>query len=162
MKVIEHLKAMDEARFLVMYEPLSQEGFGPLDREVAAQLKFRPQAIRKVPMEKRAKRARSLLISRGRAELCYDFFGTYLLQNHRGLVTGFLDATGVEHDEGMLATLETNRPDAEKIPAAVKQLDEEFEPEDVTLYLALCAEQWPQVPELEALWRERAGMPVSS
>ena len=161
MKVIEHLKAMDEERFLAMYEALSQEGFGPLDREVAAQLKFRPQAIRKVPMEKRARRAKALLVSRARAELCYDFFGTYLIQHRLELVTGFLDATGVEHEAGMLETLDTNRPDPAKIPDAVKDLDAKFEPDDVTLYLALCAEQWPMVTELDALWRERAGLTVS-
>ena len=30
-------------------------------------------------------------------------------------------------------------------------------PDDVTLYLALCAEHWPGVPELVALWRRRSG-----
>jgi len=26
---------------------------------------------------------------------------------------------------------------------------------DVTLYLSMCAEQWPQVPEVDTLWRMR-------
>jgi len=162
MKVIEHLKGLSEERFLAMYESLAQEGFGPLDHEVAAALKFRPQAIRKLPMEKRAKKARSILLSKARAELCYEFFGTYLIQKRRELVTGFLDATGVEHEDGMLATLDTNQPDPQKIASTVAELDAKFEPDDVTLYLALCAEQWPMIPELDALWRERAGMPLSS
>ena len=162
MKVIEHLKGLSEERFLSMYESLAQEGFGPLDHEVAAVLKFRPQAIRKLPMAKRAKRARAILLSKARAELCYEFFGTYLIKNRKELVTGFLDATGVEHEDGMLATLDTNQPDPARIADAVKDLDAKFEPQDVTLYLALCAEQWPMIPELDALWRERAGIPVAS
>ncbi len=162
MKVIEHLKGLSDERFLAMYESLAQEGFGPLDHEVAAALKFRPQAIRKLPMEKRAKRARSILVSKGRAELCYELFGSYLIQSHRDLVTGFLDATGVKHEEGMLETLETNQPDKAKIADAVKDLDGKHEPDDVTLYLALCAEQWPAIGELDNLWRERAGLSVQS
>jgi hypothetical protein len=160
MKVIEHLRLLDEARFLSMYAALAKQGFGPLDNEVAAALKFRPQAIRKLPMEKRAKKARAMLLAKGRAELCYEFFGAYLLQQHKPLVTGFLDATGVEHEDGMLSRLDDNRPDVGKLRATVADLDGKFDPQDVTLYLALCAEQWPGVPELEALWRERAGAPV--
>src|SRR5262245_11999292 len=83
MKVIEHLKLLDDARFLSMYEALSKQGFGPLDVQVAADLRFRPQAIRKLPMEKRAKRARALLLAKGKAELCYEFFGAYLLEKRR-------------------------------------------------------------------------------
>ena len=162
MKVIEHLKSLSDERFVAMYESLAQEGFGPLDHEVASALKFRPQAIRKLPMAKRAKRARSILVSKGRAELCYELFGTYLIQHHKELVTGFLDATDVKHEDGMLETLETNQPDPKKIADAVKELDGKHEPDDVTLYLALCAEQWPSVRELEELWRERAGIAIKS
>ena len=162
MKVIEHLKGISEEQFLTMYEALAQQGFGPLDHEVANAYRFRPQAIRKLPMAKRAKRAKSILISKARAELCYEMFGTYLIQHRKDLVTGFLDATGVEHEDGMLETLETNQPDPAKIADAVKELDGKFEPEDVTLYLALCAEQWPSVKELDALWRERAGLQTAS
>jgi len=39
----------------------------------------------------------------------------------------------------------------------VKDLDAKFGADDVTLYLSLCAEQWPGVPELGALWRARSG-----
>ncbi len=58
MQVIEQLKAMKEERFLAIYDQLAQDGYGPLDGEVAKVLKFRPQAIRKLPMPKRAKTAR--------------------------------------------------------------------------------------------------------
>jgi hypothetical protein len=162
MKVIEHLRLLDDARFLSMYEALSQQGFGPLDAQVAAELRFRPQAIRKLPMEKRAKRARALLLAKGKAELCYEFFGAYLLEKRRELVTGFLDATGVKHDKGMLASLGDNQPDPKQIAGAVAELDRRFDPQDVTLYLAMCAQHWPELHELDALWRERAGVPVSS
>jgi hypothetical protein len=108
-------------------------------------------------MAQRAKRARSILTTKRNAELCYELFGGYLIKQHKELVTGFLDATGVEHQDGMLEDLDHNKPDPAKLEAAVAELDAKFPPEDVTLYLALCAEQWPQVPEIEKLWRKRLG-----
>jgi len=155
MKVVEELRAMSDERFLALYTDLSQHGFGPLDGEVAQRLKFRPVAIRKLPFPQRAKHAKAILIARGQAELCYEFFGTWLVQKRLELVTGFLDGTGVPHEKGMLEDLEANRPDVKKLDAVVKELDGKFAPEDVTLYLALAAEQWP-LPELEALWRSRS------
>lgn len=157
MSVFEQLQRLSDERFLSIYESLAQNGFGPFDGEVAKQLKYRPQAIRAVPMAQRAKRARGIMTAKHNAELCYELFGAYLIAKHRGLVTGFLDATGVKHADGMLEDLDNNRPDASKLDAAVAELDAKFDPQDVTLYLALCAEQWPQTPELATLWRKRAG-----
>ena len=57
--------------------------------------------------------------------------------------------------------LEDNKPDVDKLADAVQSLDKDFEPEDVTLYLSLAAEQWPAVTELDELWRSRLGTQVS-
>ena len=75
MKVIEELKKMNDERFLGIYEALEDQGFGPLDGEVAKVMKFRPHAIRKLPMAQRAKRARSILTSGSKADLTYELFG---------------------------------------------------------------------------------------
>jgi len=159
MPVLEHFKQLSEERFLGIYQSLTDNGFGPLDGEVAKLLKFRPQAIRKIALDKRAKLARSWIEQKHNAELCYELFGTYLVRTKRDLVTGFLDATGVPHDEGMIANVDEAKPDPAKIDAAVRDLDAKFGADDVTLYLALCAEQWPSVPELATLWRSRAVAP---
>lgn len=155
MQVIDHLKSMDEDRFLTIYTALERDGYGPLDGEVARLMKFRPHAIKKLPMEQRAKRARSLLERTSNAELAYEIFGSYLMKTQRELVIDFLDATGVPHEDGMIQSVEEARPAADKIAGAIAQLDERYEPNDVTLYLSMCAEQWPQVPEVDTLWRMR-------
>lgn len=155
MKTIEQLKAMKDERFLHIYESLGQDGFGPLDGEVAKTLKFRPQAIRKLPMDKRAKTAKAILIRGGNAELCYELFASYLLANSKQMVIDFLDATGVEHDEGMVGDVGSDTPEGAKVAEAVKQLDSNYESDDVTLYLSLACEQWPSVPEVESAWRMR-------
>lgn len=155
MQVIEQLKRMKEERFLHVYESLAQDGFGPLDGEVAKALKFRPQMIRKVPMDKRARHARALLVRGANSELCYELFGSYLIKTAKGLVTGFLDHTGVKHEDGMIENVDADKPEGAKVAAAVAELDKQFDPADVTLYLSLAAEQWPSVPEVEAAWQMR-------
>ena len=156
MQVIEQLKKMKEERFLQIYESLAQDGFGPLDGEVAQALKFRPQAIRKLPLAKRSKTAHSILVRGGNAELCYELFGSYLMKNAKDIVTDFLDGTGVEHEDGMIKSVEESKPAADKISSTVADLDGKYDPADVTLYLALAAEQWPGVPEVDSVWRMRA------
>ena len=155
MKVIEQLKALDGDRFLAIYEALSQKGLGPLDGEVAKDLKFRPQAIRKLPFAQRAKRAKMYMERTASAELAYELFGTYLMQDHKQLILDFLDATGVEHKDGMLEGEGRQTPEVEKLNAAITDLDSKYDAGDVTLYLSVCAEQWPEVPEVESLWRMR-------
>lgn len=156
MQVIEHLKKMDDERFLKIYASLEQQGFGPLDSEVAKAMKFRPQAIRKLPFDRRAKKAKQILEHASNAEMCYEIFGSYLLKEHKELVTDFLDLTGVEHEDGMIQNVAEAQPTADKIENAVKELDSKFEGEDVTLYLSLCAEQWPRVREIQETWEARA------
>jgi uncharacterized protein (UPF0297 family) len=157
MAVLEHFKLLTEQRFLAIYEALSEQGYGPLDGEVAKLLKFRPQAIKKIPIAKRAKLAKNWIEQKQNAELCYELFGTYLVRTRKELVTGFLDATGVPHEDGMIEDIEGTKPDPAKIPGAVQALDAKFGADDVTLYLALCTEQWPSVSELATLWKQRSG-----
>lgn len=156
MKVIQQLEGMSPERFLAIYEALGRDGFGPLDDKVAAALKFRPVAIRKLSMEKRAHTARALLLRGRETELCYELFGSYLIATAKGLVTDFLDGTGVAHNDGMIDDVDTARPDPAKVAETVQALDAKYDPADVTLYLTIAAEQWAGVPEVEAAWRMRA------
>ena len=156
MPVLEELSRMSDERFHALYEALSERGFGPLDGEIARELKFRPQSIKKLPLEKRSRRARTILRQRKNTELAYEFFGQYLVRTKKELVTGFLDGTGVPHEEGMIEDLGSAAPDESKLAETVADLDGRFDPSDVTLYLALCAEQWPELEALGSLWSERS------
>ena len=147
MTVLEHVRAMSPERFLSLYQSLEREGFGPLDGQVAQSLHFRPQAIRKLPMAQRAKRARMIIETSRNSDLAYELVGGYLLKTRKELVTGFLDATGVKHEQGMIEDVDGAKPAPEKIAPALTELDRKFPKEDVTLYLALCVDQWPDVAE---------------
>lgn len=156
MTVLEHMKAMSPQRFLSIYQSLERQGFGPLDADVAKSLRFRPQAIRKLPMDQRAKRARMLIESTKNANLAYEIVGAYLLKMHKELVVGFLDATGVKHEDGMIEDIEGAKPASDRIAGAVDVLDKKFPKDDVTLYLVLCAEQWPEEKEFGRLLAARS------
>lgn len=155
MQIIEQLKQTSPERFLVIYQSLEQHGFGPLDGEVAKALRFRPQAIKKLPMAQRARRAKLIIENAKNAELAYEILGAYLIKNHRALVTTFLDETGVKHDQGMIEDVDHNQPDPAKIAGVIEKLDASYDPADVTVYLAICAEQWPAVAAIDELWRKR-------
>ena len=154
--VLQQLEQMTGEQFLAIYEALSDRGFGPLDSNVATALKFRPHAIRKLPLIQRAKKAKSLIMSSSDAETAYELFGSFLVKNHKELITEFLDATDVPHEEGMIEDLQAAAPDAGKLESAVSALDEKFEPENVTIYLAMCSQQWPESEHVAALWKARS------
>lgn len=156
MQAVEQIRLLSEDRFAELYEALSQNGFGPLDGEVAKSLRFRPQAIRKLPMAQRARKGRQIVLGTKNAELAYEMLGAYLMKDTKELVTDFLEATGVPHEDGMIEDL-ANLPDESKLAEAVKTLDEKYGEEPVTIYLALAAQQWPQVGAIDEMWRARVG-----
>jgi hypothetical protein len=151
---LEFLETLDDARFQSLYEYLSQDGYGPLDGDVAAALKFRPQAIKKLPLATRAKHARTIIARKRNAELSYELLGAYLFRKDKALVLEFLDATGVKHEDGMIAG-DAKIPSASEIDKAVAALDGSHDRGDVTTYMAVCAQTWPEVSRFDALWRER-------
>ena len=155
MTVLEHVRTMSPERFLALYQSLERDGFGPLDGEVARSLHFRPQAIRKLPMQQRAKRARMLIESSSNSDLAYEIVGGYLLKTRKDLVTSFLDATDVPHEQGMIEDIADRQPTRSKIAPAIAELDVKFPREDVTLYLVLCVEQWPEIKEFSKLLSSR-------
>jgi hypothetical protein len=158
MSVLDQLKLLTDTRFAQIYAGLEHNGFGPLDGDVAKALKFRPQAIRKLPMDQRARRARSILLATRNAEMTYEVFGAYLLRNHKALVTGFLDKTGIDHRDGMIEDLDAARPDETKIEGAVGELDKTQSPDDVTLYLSMCTQHWPDSATVLSLWKKRTAV----
>ena len=150
MHALPYLKSLSPERFVEIYSGLEVEGYGPLDREVAQSLKFRPQAIGKLPMAQRAKRARQIIEKSGNEELAYEILGAWLLRHKKALVTGVLDATGVAHQDGMIEDIGSAEPDAKKVADAVAVLDQSFGEEPTTMYLVLCKAMWPSNEGVEA------------
>ena len=65
-----------------------------------------------------------------------------MLAHLLAIVLGFLDGTGVKHEEGEVDD-EAGDPDPKKVAATVKQLCADHDPADVKLYLSVAVIQWP-------------------
>lgn len=105
------------------------------DARVAAALKFRAAAVRKLPVERRA---RSLAFS---TRLDLDLVSAMLTALHfedrSEIMVAFLDALGIQHEAGLIApdhgVLVT---DADRLTTAIEGLYSGFPAEQVDLYLA--------------------------
>lgn len=157
MNVVEQLQKLSEAQFLSIYEALSSRVSARSttkspSRSISARRRSATCPSRSEP----SARGKSWPASAAR-NCATSFSASYLIKDRQELVTGFLDATGVKHEKGMVEDLENALPNPQKVAAAVAELDQKFSPSDVTLYLSMCADQWPQLPEIEAIWRQRVG-----
>ncbi len=110
---------------------------------LAQRLKFRPKSIQGLPVDRRARQLAGLAdVSDGiatRALIAYHF------AHARPLMSAFLDAAGLAHDNGLI-TGEPKAPSAEQLKSAVEAVRESFGADDVDLYLntlvVLDADTW--------------------
>ncbi len=141
--MLELVLDMSLERLQAVVETLPNQVRAALDNAAAQALNSRPQTIRKRPLPMRIKALRSFMVKRRDEDLAGDIMRTYFLGPRKDLVAAFLDATGVPHEEGQIE--DDSEPAADKVPAAVDELVEKFEREDVVLYLEIAAFQWPEI-----------------
>ena len=68
----------------------------------AATMKARPQFMMKQPKDKRAKLIRQALSRVAASPIAEEILATYFLELRKELLTEWLDALGLEHEEGVL------------------------------------------------------------
>ena len=99
---------------------------------IAQQKKFRPKTIVGLDVDRKARHLASLATLpdaiAGRALIVYH------LTEQRPMMTAFLDALGITHEDGVIQQ-EDVKPDASKIPTATATIEQSYPPEDVRLYL---------------------------
>ena len=111
---------------------------------LARRLKFRMKSVQALPVERRARfLAQVGDVSdalAGRALVAYHF------EAERPLMSAFLDALGIAHENGLIAADEIPVPDAPRLAEAVEKLKAAFPEEAVSLYLrtlvALDTDTW--------------------
>ena len=116
---------------------------------LAERLKFRPKSIQALPVERRARQLAGLSdVSDGiatRALIAYHF------AHARPLMSAFLDAAGLAHENGLI-TEDPKAPEIARLQSAVASGRQSFAPEDVDLYLrtlvVLDADTWGGLAEL--------------
>lgn len=128
-------------RLTVLYTALPDGARGALAGTLATVLHARPHKVPHLPVAMQVKALRACLKRSRSDDLAQELLGAYFLGPRKELVTAFLDATGVAHEQGQVE--EDAKPDAGKVPAAVEALLAAHARDDVLLYLRVAKQQWP-------------------
>ena len=99
---------------------------------IAQQKKFRPKTVVGLDLDRKARHFAT--IASLPDQLAARALIIYHLAEHRPMMGAFLDALGIEHENGLIKEDEV-KPDPAKIAPAAQQLSEQFPAEDVQLYL---------------------------
>jgi hypothetical protein len=113
---------------------------------IARRLNFRPKSVQALPVEKRAKHLAQMAdVSDAvatRALIAYHFAAK------RPLMSAFLDALGISHEDGLIKEESVPPPAKDKLAAAITAVRVTFPAVDVDLYVrtlaALDGETWAE------------------
>jgi hypothetical protein len=104
---------------------------------IAQRLKFRTRTVLGLPVERRARQLAQMAdVSDAiatRALIAFHFAA------RRSLMATFLDALGIEHDNGLITVDDVPPPDESRLAAAVDALRQSHPAEDVEIYLRTLA-----------------------
>jgi hypothetical protein len=139
--VLQLVLDLTPERLAALYRALPDAMRQALDAPVARVLNARLPAVRRQPEALKLRALRAWLVRERDEALAGELLRAYLLGPRKALVIGFLDATGVRHEDGQVG--DDAQPDAAKIPAAVEALLKDHARDDVRLYLGVAALQWP-------------------
>jgi hypothetical protein len=120
---------------------------------IAQQKKFRPKTVAGFDADRKAQHLASLA---GLPEaLSARILVVYHLTDQRPMMRAFLDALGLQHEDGLIQ--DDVKPDEAKLAPAAAKLSEQFAAEDVDLYLNTLLCQDPEtwgglrgLPQLQA------------
>jgi hypothetical protein len=108
---------------------------------IAAHMKFRTKSVLSLSDERRSKYLATLpTVSDAVAARALV---NYHLSHQRPMMSTFLDALGIVHEDGLIADEKIEKPDVAKLQAAATDLAAKFPPDDVALYLSTLVSQDP-------------------
>jgi len=115
---------------------------------VAEARKLRPVYLERQPRTQRHALMLTTLARPSLEMVTANLLRTWLLKKHQSLLTGFLDALGIAHKEGVVEDLPATMDDA-KLQAAVYSVLAKHPPEVVAVYLNAFSEMnevdWPNL-----------------
>ena len=117
---------------------------------IARRLNFRAKSVQALPIEKRARYLAQMSdVSdsiASRALIAYHFTA------QRPMMSAFLDAVGIPHENGLITAEHVSAPDRQQVAAAVDALRKTMPAADVDVYLrtlvAIDGETWKEVEGL--------------
>ena len=125
---------------------------------IAMRIKFRVKSAQALPTEKKARH----LVALGNVSemIAARLLVAFHLTHQRPMMASFLDALGIAHEDGLIASEDMQAPPAEKLGEAARSLGASYPPEEIALYLSTLVwqdfETWgalADLPETRALAR---------
>src|SRR6266511_3515351 len=108
---------------------------------IAQQKKFRPKTVIGLDLDRKARHLATL--GSVPDPLAARALILYHLAEQRPMMGAFLDALGITHENGLIQE-ESVKPDAARMPEAVKKISAAFPAEDVRIYLDTLIVQDPE------------------
>lgn len=108
---------------------------------LARQLRFRPQSILGLPVDRRARQL--AMLQKPPDAVIGRVLVVFHLSDRRPLLEMFLDQLGIPHAGGLITDSPAQPPSDEQLQRAVSAIRAAFDPEEVRLYLHTLAVQDP-------------------
>ena len=121
---------------------------------IATHMKFRAKTVLGLPLEKKTQYL--VRLPNVSDTVAARALVSYHLERQRPMMSAFLDALGVAHDNGLIDAETVVKPESEKLRAAVADIASRFPPEDVALYFSTLVSQDPDT------WGELAELPQTA
>src|SRR3954471_20674566 len=110
---------------------------------IARSKNFRPQFVKKLPLEKRASYLAHLPVP---PDMIGQLIVSYHFAHQKPLMSAFLNALGIANDDGVISdSAEVKTPDKGALTIAAKKVADEFPPDDVRIYFATLQAQNPEI-----------------
>jgi len=109
---------------------------------IAQRIKFRTRSVQALPRDRKARH----LVNLGTVSeiVSARLLVAYHLHHQRAMMSAFLDALGIAHEDGLIASDDLEPPSPDRLGDAARTLGASFPPEDVALYLATLMWQDPE------------------
>ncbi len=150
MRAFQIFAAMESDQAEAFFRQIAEEAPGGFTQAVyaaAAAFRSRPKFVIKQPFERRATLVRRALARVDSNSIAEEMLAIYFLECKKAVLVEWLDALGVEHEEGSLKEQNPAEPAAEKLQLTIKEFCGKDDDPDRELLLKAFASQdaisWP-------------------
>lgn len=109
---------------------------------IATRMKFRTKSVVGLPLERKVKYL--LGMPTMSESIAARSLVAYHLEYQRPMMSAFLDALGITHEDGLISEDNVTVPDPATVEAAAATLAAKFPPDDVSLYFSTLVSQDPE------------------
>ena len=118
---------------------------------IATHMKFRAKSVLNLPLERKTRYL--VTLPNVSDAVAARALVNYHLGTQRPMMGAFLDALGIEHEDGLIKDETVVKPDTDKLRTAATELASHYPADDVSLYFATLVSQDPDT------WGELAELP---